>query len=103
MIEKFATGCCLQSVLDKSFNFRDGISIALFGEIMMAQKVMYERFGENFVVNFVTKLREAHCPPDLAEQYYQKLQGNDIKAFKSFYESLVMKIRQQQNGSLVFR
>lgn len=27
MIEKFATGCCLQSVLDKSFNFRDGISV----------------------------------------------------------------------------
>jgi hypothetical protein len=41
----------------------------------MAQKIMYERFGEDFVVNFVAKsLPEAHCPPDLAEQYYQKLQ-----------------------------
>ncbi|KAF0908164.1 hypothetical protein E2562_022964 [Oryza meyeriana var. granulata] len=103
IIEKFATGCCLHSILDKSFNFRDGNSVALFGEIVMAQKVMYERFGENFIVNFVAKLREAHCPPDLAEQYYQKLQGNDIKAFKSFYQSLIEKIRQQQNGSLVFR
>uniref|UniRef100_A0A0D9X1E9 Exportin-T n=1 Tax=Leersia perrieri TaxID=77586 RepID=A0A0D9X1E9_9ORYZ len=103
MIEKFATGCCLHSVLDKSFSFRDGISTAMFGEIVMAQKVMYERFGENFIVNFVAKLREAHCPPDLVEQYYQKLQGNDIKAFRLFYQSLIEKIRQQQNGSLVFR
>jgi len=35
---------------------------------------MYERFGEDFVVNFVAKgLPEVHCPPDLTEQYYQKL------------------------------
>ncbi|KAM0831568.1 hypothetical protein ACQ4PT_065447 [Festuca glaucescens] len=104
MIEKFATGCCLYSVLDKSFNLRDANTLVLFGEIVMAQKIMYERFGEDFVVNFVAKgLPEAHCPPDLAEQYYQKLQGNDTKAFRSFYQSLIEKIRQQQNGSLVFR
>ncbi|KAL6855880.1 hypothetical protein ACP4OV_018682 [Aristida adscensionis] len=87
VIEKFATGCCLYSVLDKSFDLRDANSLVLFGEIVMAQKIMYERFGEDFIVKFVAKgLPEAHCPPDLAEQYYQKLQGNDIK-----------------NGSLVFR
>uniref|UniRef100_A0ACD5WQM9 Uncharacterized protein n=1 Tax=Avena sativa TaxID=4498 RepID=A0ACD5WQM9_AVESA len=104
MIEKFATGCCLYSVLDKSFDLRDANTLVLFGEIVMAQKIMYERFGEDFVVNFVAKgLPEAHCPPDLAEQYYQKLQGNDTKAFRSFYQSLIEKIRQQQNGSLVFR
>lgn len=104
MIGKFATGCCLYSVLDKSFDLRDANSLVLFGEIVMAQKIMYERFREDFVVNFVVKdLPEAHCPPDLAEQYYQKLQGNDIKAFRSFYQSLIEKIRQQQNGSLVFR
>lgn len=104
MIGKFATGCCLYSVLDKSFDLRDANSLVLFGEIVMAQKIMYERFGEDFVVNFVVKdLPEAHCPPDLAEQYYQKLQGNDIKAFRSFYQSLIEKIRQPQNGSLVFR
>jgi hypothetical protein len=51
------------------------IQLVLFGEIVMAQKIMYERFGEDFIVNFVAKgLPEAHCPPDLAEQYYQKLQ-----------------------------
>uniref|UniRef100_A0ACD5ULP7 Uncharacterized protein n=1 Tax=Avena sativa TaxID=4498 RepID=A0ACD5ULP7_AVESA len=104
MIEKFATGCCLYSVLDKSFDLRDANTLVLFGEIVMAQKIMYERFGEDFVVNFVAKgLPEAHCPPDLAEQYYQKLQGNDTKSFRSFYQSLIEKIRQQQNGSLVFR
>ncbi|KAM3364786.1 hypothetical protein ACQJBY_014881 [Aegilops geniculata] len=104
MIEKFATGCCLYSVLEKSFDLRDANTLVVFGEIVMAQKVMYERFGEDFIVNFVAKaLPEAHCPPELAEQYYQKLQGNDIKAFRSFYQSLIEKIRQQQNGSLVFR
>ncbi|XP_062187227.1 exportin-T-like [Phragmites australis] len=104
MIEKFATGCCLYSVLDKSFDLRDANTLVLFGEIVMAQKIMYERFGEDFIVNFVTKgLPEAHCPPDLAEQYFQKLQGNDIKAFRTFYQSLIEKIRQQENGSLVFR
>ncbi|ESR39909.1 hypothetical protein CICLE_v100248091mg, partial [Citrus x clementina] len=29
--------------------------------------------------------------------------GNDIKALKSFYQSLIEKLRVQQNGSLVFR
>ncbi|GJN11050.1 hypothetical protein PR202_ga29210 [Eleusine coracana subsp. coracana] len=104
MIEKFATGCCLYSVLDKSFDFRDANTLLLFGEIVMAQKIMYERFGEDFILNFVAKgLPGAHCPPDLAEQYYQKLQGNDVKAFRSFYQSLIEKIRQQENGNLVFR
>ncbi|GJN33060.1 hypothetical protein PR202_gb21619 [Eleusine coracana subsp. coracana] len=104
MIEKFATGCCLYSVLDKSFDLRDANTLLLFGEIVMAQKIMYERFGEDFILNFVAKgLPGAHCPPDLAEQYYQKLQGNDVKAFRSFYQSLIEKIRQQENGNLVFR
>jgi exportin-T len=41
---------------------------------VLAQKIMYERFGEEFIMNFVAKgLPEVHCPPDLAEQYYQKL------------------------------
>lgn len=30
-------------------------------------------------------------------------QANDIKALKSFYQLLVENLRQQQNGSLVFR
>ncbi|KAH9665209.1 exportin-T [Citrus sinensis] len=78
--------------------------LVLFGEIVLAQKVMYEKFGNDFLVHFVTKgFPSAHCPPDLAEQYCQKLQGNDIKALKSFYQSLIEKLRVQQNGSLVFR
>ncbi|KAK9282212.1 hypothetical protein L1049_005125 [Liquidambar formosana] len=105
IIEVFATNCCLYSVLDKSFEFRDANTLVLFGEIVLAQKVMYEEFGDDFLVHFVSKgLPTAHCPQDLAEQYCQKLQqGNDIKALKSFYQSLVENLRLQQNGSLVFR
>ncbi|KAL0396965.1 UNVERIFIED_CONTAM: Exportin-T [Sesamum calycinum] len=55
IVEAFATNCCLYSVLDKSFEFRDANT------------------------------------------------ENDIKALKSFYQSLIEKLRLQQNGSLVFR
>ncbi|CAD6217137.1 unnamed protein product [Miscanthus lutarioriparius] len=93
MIEKFATNCCLYSVLDKSFDLRDANSLVLFGEIVLAQKIMYERFGEDFIVNFVAKgLPEVHCPPDLAEQYYQKLKGNDIKAFRLVVPSMYIEL-----------
>ncbi|XP_042437433.1 exportin-T-like isoform X2 [Zingiber officinale] len=55
IIEKFAINCCLHSVLDKSFDFRDANST------------------------------------------------DDLKAMKSFYHLLIENLRQQQNGSLVFR
>ncbi|KAJ4815479.1 Exportin-T [Rhynchospora pubera] len=104
VIEKFATDCCLYSVLDKSFDFRDANTLLLFGEIMTAQKVMYDKFRDEFVMTFVSKnLSAVHCSQDLAEQYYQKLQGNDLKALRSFYQSLIENLRQKQNGSLVFR
>lgn len=104
IIEAFATNCCLLSVLDKSFEFRDANTLILFGELVVAQKVMYETFGNNFLVHFVSKgLSNVHCPQDLAEQYYKKLQENDVKELKSFYQSLIEKLRLQQNGSLVFR
>ncbi|KAL3840774.1 hypothetical protein ACJIZ3_025365 [Penstemon smallii] len=104
IIEGFATNCCLYSVLEKSLEFRDANTMALFGEIVLAQKVMYEKFGNDFLHNFVSKsFSNVQCPQDLAEQYYQKLQGNDIKALKSFYQSLIEKLRLQQNGSFVFR
>ncbi|XP_071731953.1 exportin-T-like [Rutidosis leptorrhynchoides] len=105
VIEAFATNCCLYSVLDKSFEFRDANTLVLFGEIVLAQKIMYERFGNDFLINFVSKgFVAAHCPQDLAEEYCQKLQGNDMKSLKSFYQSLIEKLRNtQQNGSLVFR
>ncbi|CAI9114420.1 OLC1v1015139C1 [Oldenlandia corymbosa var. corymbosa] len=104
VIEAFATNCCLYSVLDKSFEFRDANTLILFGEIVTAQKIMYEKFGNNFLVHFVTKgFPAAHCPQDLAEQYCQKLQGDDIKSLKIFYQTLIENLRVQQNGSLVFR
>ncbi|KAL5156311.1 Exportin-T [Glycine soja] len=104
VIEAFATNCCLYSVLDRSFELHDANTFVLFGEIVLAQKVMYEKFGDDFLVHFVSKgFSSAHCPPDLAEQYRQKLQGGDFKALKSFYQSLVENLRLQQNGSLIFR
>ncbi|KAF8388722.1 hypothetical protein HHK36_025402 [Tetracentron sinense] len=104
IIETFATHCCLYSVLDKSFEFRDANTLILFGEIVVAQKVMYEKFGDEFLIHFVSKcFPTACCPQDLAEQYCQKLQGSDIKALKSFYQSLIENLRNQPNGSLVFR
>ncbi|CAA0814601.1 Exportin-T [Striga hermonthica] len=104
IIEAFAVNCCLYSVLDKSFEFRDANTVALFGEIVIAQQVMYEKFGNDFINNFVSKgFLNVNCPQDLAEQYCHKLQENDSKALKSFYQSLIEKLRPQQNGSLVFR
>ncbi|XP_057736307.1 exportin-T [Arachis stenosperma] len=104
MIQTFAINCCLYSVLDRSFEFHDANTHILFGEIVLAQKVMFDKFGNEFLVHFVSKgFSSAHCPPHLAEQYGQKLQEADIKELKSFYKSLIENLRIQQNGSLVFR
>ncbi|KAF7814037.1 exportin-T [Senna tora] len=104
VIEAFATNCCLYSVLDRSFEFHDANTLVLFGEIVSAQKLMYDKFGDDFLVRFISKgFSTAHCPTDLAEQYRQELQGNDIRALKSVYQSLIENLRMQQNGSLVFR
>ncbi|GAB2222214.1 hypothetical protein Drorol1_Dr00013419 [Drosera rotundifolia] len=104
VLEAFATNCCLYSVLEKSFEFQDANTHILFGEIISAQKIMYEKFGDEFLAHFLTKgLLATHCSPELVEQYRQKLMSNDIKAFKSFYQSLIEHLRHQQNGSLVFR
>ncbi|KAL2555026.1 Exportin-T [Forsythia ovata] len=104
VVEAFATNCCLYSVLDKSFEFRDTNTLVLFGEIVLAQKVMHEKFGNVFLLHFVSQgFPNVHCPQDLAEQYCQILQGNDIKVLKSFYQSLIEKLRLQENGSLVLR
>nr|XP_034896148.1 exportin-T-like isoform X2 [Populus alba] len=104
IIDGFAMNCCFDSALDKSFEFHDANTLILFGEIVLAQKVMYEKFGDDFLAHFVTKcFTSAHCPQDLASQYCQKLQGNDMKALRSFYQSHIENLRFQQNGSLVFR
>ncbi|RWW29167.1 hypothetical protein GW17_00006318, partial [Ensete ventricosum] len=53
--------------------------LLLFGEIVLAQKVMYEKLGSDFVIHFVAKgLQAAHCPHELTEQYYQKLQVQEL-------------------------
>uniref|UniRef100_A0A803LDF0 Exportin-T n=1 Tax=Chenopodium quinoa TaxID=63459 RepID=A0A803LDF0_CHEQI len=103
IVETFAVECCLNSVLDKSFEFRDANSHALLGEIITAQKVIYEKFGDNFLSEFSKGLQAKHCSQEMAEQYFQKLQSNESKALKSFYQSLIENLRQHQNGSLVFR
>ncbi|MCL7036651.1 hypothetical protein MKW94_027396 [Papaver nudicaule] len=104
IVETFAPSCCLYSVLDKSFEFRDANTLVLFGEIVVAQKIMYEKLGDEFLVHFVMKgFQTAHCPQNLAEEYCQKLQGSDVKALKSFYQSLIEDLRRQQNGTFVFK
>ncbi|KAJ7951504.1 exportin-T [Quillaja saponaria] len=104
VIEAFATNCCLYSVLDRTFEFHDSNTLVLFGEIVLAQKIMYEKFGDDFLIYFVSKgFPAAHCPQVFVEQYRQKLQGTDIKALKSFCQSLIENLRHQQNESLVFR
>ncbi|KAJ4841704.1 hypothetical protein Tsubulata_032461 [Turnera subulata] len=104
IIETFATNCCLYSVLDKSFEFRDANTFILFGEIVMAQKVMYEKFGDAFLIPFISKgFSAAHSPQDLEGQYRQRLQGGDIKYLREFYQLLIENLRLQQNGSHVLR
>ncbi|KAF8111268.1 hypothetical protein N665_0076s0251 [Sinapis alba] len=104
MFNFFATNCCLFSVLDLSFDFNDVNTQVLFGEIITAQKVMYEKFGNAFLMHLMSEaFPSAHCPQNLAEQYCQKLQGNDIGGLKLYYQSLIKNLRLQQNGSHVFR
>lgn len=68
---------------------------ALFGEIMTAQKVMYEKFGENFLANFVSKgFLAANCSQNLAEQYRQKLQVRKFFS-ASFLNLTVLYIRRR--------
>lgn len=46
---------------------------------MLAQKVMYEKFGNDFLIQFAYKcLNSAHCPPESTEQYFQKLQVKSL-------------------------
>ena len=59
----------------QSTEYRSFGQNALFGEIITAQKVMYEKFGDNFLTQFVSKgFLAAHCSQDVAEQYRRKLQ-----------------------------
>lgn len=62
------------------------MQLILLGEIVVAQKVMYEKFGQDFLFHFVSKgFLTAHCPQDLAEQYCQKLQVHSIDTYQKGY------------------
>lgn len=63
--------------------------LILFGEIVLAQKVMYEKFGDDFLLYFLSKgLLTGHCPQHLVEQYCQKLQVIDVHFVCTFSFSL---------------
>lgn len=104
VVETFAAKCCVYSVLEPTFDLRDANTFTLFGEIVAAQKVIYEQCGNEFLIHQATQvLPAAHCPPNVAEQYCLHIQRSDIKDLKSFYKSLVERLRPQQNGSMVSR
>ncbi|XP_074289656.1 exportin-T-like isoform X3 [Silene latifolia] len=63
---------------------------------------MYEKYGENFVAQFVSKsFLAAHCPPDLAQQYHQKLQFRDLVLCSSNYDSRICEEYKDICGCLV--
>ncbi|KAG0621103.1 hypothetical protein M758_4G269300 [Ceratodon purpureus] len=77
LVERFAADCCIYKVLDPSFNFRDANTVSLFGEIVTALKLMYEKCGNDLLMHLATKVLPAvHCPPNLAEQFCLHIQVN---------------------------
>lgn len=104
IIENFAANCCFYSVLENTFELRDAHTYALFGEIVVAQKVIYEKCGDDFLLHLARNIFPAiQCPKDLAEKYCLELKLCDVKDLKSIYKSLVERLRMQQNGSMAFR
>jgi len=56
---------------------------------------MYEKFGDNFLTQFVSNgFLAAHCSQDVAEQYRQKLQVR--KLLFSFAPSRVVLVTEQK-------
>ncbi|KAL2651855.1 hypothetical protein R1flu_019983 [Riccia fluitans] len=99
VVERFASECCIYSVLQTSFDLRDANTFSLLGEIVTAQKMLYEKCGEEFWVHLATKLLPAvHCPPNMAEQYCLHIQKSDSKDLKAFYKPFIENLRPQQNG-----
>ncbi|KAL3700068.1 hypothetical protein R1sor_018090 [Riccia sorocarpa] len=100
VVERFASECCMYSVLQTSFDLRDANTFSLFGEIVTAQKMLYEKCGEEFWMHLATKLLPAvHCPPNMAEQYCLHIQKSDSKDLKAFYKPFIENLRPQQNGN----
>lgn len=101
LMERFAAECCIYKVLEPSFNFRDANTVSLFGEIVIAQKLLYEKCGNDLLIHLATKVLPAvHCPPNLAEQFCLNIQRSDAKELKALYKSFIEKLRphQQPNG-----
>ncbi|MCO5598109.1 hypothetical protein L7F22_052200 [Adiantum nelumboides] len=70
IVETFAAKCCVYSVMEPSFNLRDANTFNLFGEIVAAQRVIYDHCGNDFLIHQATQVLPAvHCPPNMAEQY----------------------------------
>lgn len=84
-----------------AFNLRDASSVVLFGEIVTAQKALYEKCGDEFLVHLATVVLPAvHCPANVAEQYCLHLQRSDLKQIKAFLKPVIEQLRPLQNGSL---
>lgn len=51
------------------------VQVSLFGEIVIAQKLLYEKCGNDLLIHLATKVLPAvHCPPNLAEQFCLHIQ-----------------------------
>ncbi|CAK9198433.1 unnamed protein product [Sphagnum troendelagicum] len=101
VMERFAADCCVYMVLDSSFNLRDANTFSLFCEIVAANKLIYEKCGNDFLIHLATQVLPAvHCPPNLAEQYCLHIQRSDVKELKVFYKTFIEKLRPEQNGNI---
>ncbi|GAQ89651.1 tRNA exportin [Klebsormidium nitens] len=101
VIEQVGPECCIYSMMRPAFNLRDASSVVLFGEIVSAQKALYEKCGDDFLVHLATvALPAVHCPSNVAEQYCLHLQRSDVKQIKAFLKPVIEQLRPLQNGSL---
>ncbi|CAM6105358.1 unnamed protein product [Calypogeia fissa] len=98
---RFASDCCIRSVLQTNFDLQDANTFSLLGEIAASQKVLYKKCGDEFLMHLATKLLpEVHCPPNLAEQYCLHIQRSDLKDLRTFYRPFIEKLRPHENGSM---
>eukprot|EP00850_Spirogloea_muscicola_P015251 SM000115S23930 [mRNA] locus=s115:316090:322671:+ [translate_table: standard] len=76
VIETIAGQCCIYPLLQGNFDLKDANTVSLFGEMALAQKALYEKCGQEFLLHMATVVLPAvHCPPDMAEQYCLHLQS----------------------------
>lgn len=103
-VEQFFPECCVLSVLRSNFDLRDANTFTLFGDIAQAQKTLYEKVGDEFLLHVATVvLPSVHCPPNLAEQYCFHLQRSSVKELKAFLKPLMEQLRPLQNGNTMLQ